>query len=109
MHEYRREAPSHIDFDGVVVDPLNAHPERIAVPERAGAVRPRDLLCAERARVLKDWSHLVEDETERGPAPFPCHRVRPDDGLDLADRLLRSGVAVLVREDVVPGGVMARC
>ena len=89
-------------FGGATAEgPLKVVSSLTAMPGKAGVVRPADVLCPERAAVVRDLDKIVLDADARGPIPYACHAVDPDEELLLYARMLQAGVAVLVPEEDV--------
>ena len=77
--------------------------ERIAFPTRAGLLLAEKFMSPERARVMADLQSIViPDEQIPKVAVRSCHRARREREKDMAERLLDSGMAVLVPEKDIP-------
>ena len=76
--------------------------ERIAVPEKAGTVDPRDFLDEEKAAVLNNLHALRKPEWLWEDIVRAFHQVPMEEEDRVALRLLESGMAVLLSEDELP-------
>ncbi|CAE7376397.1 unnamed protein product [Symbiodinium microadriaticum] len=95
-------------FDGVQAPASTSSPalavtaDRIAVPDSAGGVDPGNWLPEERAAVFRDLESLRLPEHLWDDIPPACHRVPQAEEADLARKLLKTKMAVLVPEDSLP-------
>ena len=77
---------------------LPVDPQRVALPESAGAIDPPKVLPPERRAVFENWEANVRMPTDRWPRPLPtaCHTLPLDQEFDFVLRLLKAGMGCLV-------------
>ena len=90
---------SHLDINSLAQGALEADPDRIAVPERAGLVRPEEFLKGTRRAQFCALDELAVADLARSPEPLPCYMVAPHSESRIRDMLLSKGMAVLIEED----------
>ena len=83
---------------------LPARPHRVAVPARAGLVDPRLHLSPAQLQTYDKIHTLLLPEFSRPPLPRACHKVPPKEEEAMMRKLLESGVAELVKSDLLPRG-----
>ena len=73
---------------------------RVAIPERAGGVRPEKILPPSKAAIIENFAEWAKLPPEACPLlPRSCHKVSRREERRLALKCLRSGLCSLVRED----------
>eukprot|EP00972_Heterocapsa_arctica_P012440 1827695-Heterocapsa_arctica.AAC.1 len=89
------------DVKSLVPSALEVDPARIAIPAKAGQVRPEDILKGKRRYLFCKLDELVIPHSGQGPEPVPCYMVAPRHEKEVRDMLLSHGMAVLIKEDDV--------
>ena len=101
MRRVRTLSFSHLDTHSLAQGALEADPDRIAVPERAGLVHPEEFLKGTRGAQFCALDELAIPGLDRSPDPVPCYMVAPHKEKRIRGMLLSKGMAMLIQEDVV--------
>ena len=108
MHDYERQlqpnfnTKPHSNIDHLTTNAIYVDPDRIGIPERAGLVDPLSHLPPHERAVVRDLRRLKLPEEEWGPIPHAFHRVAPGKEQQLARKLLKHDMAILVAEQDLP-------
>eukprot|EP00972_Heterocapsa_arctica_P000373 54206-Heterocapsa_arctica.AAC.1 len=89
------------DMNSLVPSALEVDPARIAIPEKAGQVRPEDILKGKRREIFCRLDELEIPHSGQCPEPNPCYMVAPKHEKEARDMLLSHGMALLIKEDDV--------
>lgn len=84
---------------GVPSGALPVSASRVAIPDTAGRVDPLEWLPPDQAAVVGDLEAIRLPEHLWEDVVVACHRVPQDEESDLAEKLLSTGMAELVKED----------
>ena len=87
---------------GVPSGALPVSASRVAIPDTAGRVDPLEWLPPDQAAVVGDLEAIRLPEHLWEDVVVACHRVPEDEESDLAEKLLSTGMAELVKEADLP-------
>ncbi len=95
---------------------MDVRPNRMSLPECAGIIDPSDFLKGQHLKDFTDIQNVVPHDISPEPPTKGCFKVRPDEVREVYTRLLESGVATLIPEEmalrdesgrIVSGGLFA--
>ena len=91
-----------VDLDSLAQHAGDVLPHRISLPDQGAVIDPAEHLRGERLAQFLSMPDWVPEPNESAyKRPKPCHKVSPEDELQIAMQLLESGLAVLVSEEDV--------
>ena len=105
-----------LDLSSAVNTAKSVKPDRMSLPEEAGVIDPKLFLKGEHLDVFCNMSELVPVKPPPDPTVKGCFKVDKDDVRAVYTRLLESGVAVLLPEElavrdskgnIITGGLFA--
>ena len=73
---------------------IAVEPKRVALPESAATIDPARILRGDRRCTYLAWEASVRLDESEWPTPLtrPCHRIGPEDELELLKRLVLAGL-----------------
>ena len=77
-------------------------PGRMAICSPAGQVKPEEWIKEPKRSQFLDWQNKVVDQADELTLPKFCHMVDKSDEAEIREKLLESGMAVLVEEERIP-------
>ena len=107
---------SNLHVDRLTRVAKNVKPDRMSLPEKAGIVEPQAFLKGKHLETFRNMSQTVPHGVEPDHPTVGCYRVEPEDVGEVNRKLLDSGVATLIPEElamrdsrgnIISGGLFA--
>ena len=84
------------DINKLTCNAMPVQSDRISLPAQAGLVSPSDILKGERKEIFDNMHDLIPNPDFNEPAMRPCHMVPKEEQGPLHQKLLETGMAVLI-------------